>query len=421
VKQDKEAMRLKEEYTAREKEAMKKILDRLPEKDWVSPLDFYPELKVRSPYTGLVGGDKPVWVVLPYFANIIVFISSYLSEREFKAIYGLEIDQLLQLQEDGKVSLILGFPGLSGKISDYLLPLYEEGLEKHFPTYLRILLFAKLVGGQALEKGWEEGEKLFRGKLKKIAELGREPRKSVTDVERILEDHSTSRYACLKWFGYDQICEYIKALMKSNIPDLAFIAAHAYGTFLIEPTLLSFDGIHLVNEYDVSALRNVIEHGGSLPPIKARYEVFPFEIGKTLIEKAKLVVPNSLDSALDYYKDFEKARRALAELEMAVYEKEREKLIDRARALEEAWREVESIDAGAKTANKVITTLGVVGSVIGGAFGGLPGLLGGLFGGLVSTDFISRSLGEKLSKIGRSNHIVFVYDFVKSVKKTRGD
>jgi len=190
--------------------------------------------------------------------------------------------------------------------------------------------------------------------------------------------------------------------------------------FSSNPRFSPFDGIHLVNEYYVSFPRDIIELGGSLPSIKAECEVFPFEIGKSLVEKAKLVVPNSLDGALDYYKDFERARRALAELEMAVYEKE-EKLIDRARALEEVWKEVESIDAGAKRVSKVIASLGVVGSVIGSVLGGLPGLLAHLFGDLASTDFISRPLGEKVSKIGRSNHIVFVYDFVKSVKKTRSD
>jgi len=358
-------------------------------------------------------------VLLPYFANIIVPIFSHLSEREFKARYRLEIDQLLQLQEDGRVSLIL-YLDPAGKISDYLLPLYEEGLEKHFPTYLRMGLFVRAVGGPTFEKGLEEGVKLFRGKLKNVAELGRGVWESVTYGERMLEFGCASKYAWLKRFGYDQICEHIKALIEIDT-DLALYGVHTYGAFLVDPTIYSLDGIHLVDEDKVSDLRRLIEHSGSLPTIKAKCELFPFEIGRSLIEKAKLVVLDNLDGALDYYKDFEKARRALAELVMAVDEIEREKLIDRTRALEEAWKEVESIDARAKTANKVIATLGVVGSGIGGALGGLPGFLAGLFGGLVSADVISRPLGERISKIGKSSHIVFVYDFVKSVKKDRGD
>jgi len=422
VGQDKDYMKLIEEYVARETDVMKKILKRLPEKDRVSPLDFYPELKVRNPYTqyGLTISGKPVWVLLPYFANIIVGVDPHLSEREFKAKYGLGIDQLLQLQREGKVSLILIFPFFE-KISDYLLPLYEEGLKNRSPTNLRINDFGKVVGGpQAFFKWWDEGEKLFRGKLKNIAKEIRKPWESVSYVERSLKYICACEYALLKGFGYDRISEHIKTLMKID-PRLAYVAVKTYGTFLVDPTIFSLDGIHLVDEYDVLALKYIIKHGGSLPAKKPKSEVFPFEIGKSLIDKAKLVVPNSIEGALDYYKDFEKARRALAELEMAVYEIEEGKLIDKKRALEEAWREVESIEIGAKRASEVITTLGIVGSVIGGALGSLPGLLGGLFGGLVSTDFISRPLGEKISKIGRSNHIVFVYDFVKSARKSRGD
>jgi len=426
VGQDKDSMKLMEEYIDREIDAMEKILKILPEKDRISPLDFYPELKVKNPYTqfGFTISGKPVWVLLPYFANIIVDVRCCLSEQEFKAKYGLGIDQLLQLQKERKVSLILNIPPSGEKISDYLLPLYDEGLKKGFPTNLRTNLFRKVVGGQAYHEGWNEGEKLFIGKMKKLANMAKavsDQGKSITRLEKFLKSGIVIEYAWLKSFGYDQILEHIKALMKIH-PILAFDAVATYGTFLVNPTVFSLDGIHLVNEYYVLFLRDdIIKLGGSLPPIEAKCEVFPFEIGKSLIEKAKLVVPNSLDGALDYYKDFEKARRALAELEMAVYGIEKKKLIDKKRALEEAWKEVESIDVRARRVSKAIATLGVVGSAIGGAFGVLPGLLGSLFGGLASTNFISEPLGEKISKIGRSNHIVFVYDFVKSTGKSRGD
>jgi len=138
VGQDRDSMNLIEEYEAREREAVEKILKRLREKDRASPLDFYPELRLeeKRPYTqyGFIIWGEPVWVLLPYFANIIVGIDYGLSEREFKAEYGLDIDQLLQLQKAGKMSLILELPLSGEKIPDYLLPLYDEGLEKGFPT-----------------------------------------------------------------------------------------------------------------------------------------------------------------------------------------------------------------------------------------------------------------------------------------------
>jgi len=421
VGQDRDSKRLVEEYWDREREAVTKILERLRGKYRVSPLDFYPELRLeeKRPYTqyGFTILGEPVWVLLPYFANIIVGVYYHLSEHEFRAGYGLGVDQLLQLQKEGKVSPILVLPLHREKIPDYLLPLYDEGLEKGFPTDLRIILFQEVVGGRAFDKGWNEGEKLFREKLKEVIEVA--SWESATG--RFIENLYAYNYAWLKGFGYDKILEYVKALVEIE-PGLAYIAVATYGTFLIDPVVFSLDGIHLVSEHNARALRYIIERGGSLPAPRTNIEVFPFEIGRSLVKRAGLVVFDGLEGVLDYYRDFEKARRALAELEMAVYEKiEREKLLDRARALEEAWREVESIGAGARRASKVIATLGVVGSAIGGALGGFPGLLGGLFGGLVSANFISEPLGERVSKIGKSSHIVFVYDFVKSVGRNRGD
>jgi len=426
VEQDRDSKRLIEEYEAREREAGEKILKRLQKKERISPLDFYPELKLeeRCPYTqyGFTMRGEPVWVLLPYFANIIVGVDYSLSEQEFKAEYGLGVDQLLQLQKEGKVSLILTLPSPEEKIPDYLLPLYDEGIEKGFPTDLRISLFHEVVGGPAFHKGWNEGVKLFKGKFKSVAKAVREPWKSVTSIERNLEISGAYEYALLKGFGYNKISEHVKALMKID-PVYAYIVVNAYSALLVEPTVFSLDGIHLVDETRAFAFNFITMHDRSSPAPKANVEVFPFEIGRSLVRRAGLVVFDRLEGVLDYYRDFERARRALAELEAAVYEIESGKLLDRVRALEEAWREVESIGAGARRASRAIrVTLGVVGSAIGGALGGLPGFLAGLLGGLVSAsaDFISEPLGERIARIGRSSHVVFVYDFVKNVGENRG-
>lgn len=425
----KEIMKLKEEYIAKEYEVRLKIYKTIIERvlkgnDEVSPLDFYPEydLNSKKPYTCHEFG-KPLWILLPHFKSVIVDIYPYYSEPEFERKYEVNVDQLLQLQKDGRVLLRLYLP-VREEISDYLLPVYEEGLQKGFPTFHRIYDFVHLTGGKAFEEGWKEGEKLFKGKLKQMALEIRKPWECITELERDLEYVGIFEYAHLKAFGFQQLTEKLKDLAKLD-PALASCVSSAYSTFLVEPTISSLDGIHLVNREDIQFLSDVISDFKFPKPnldsslTTAKYEVFPYEIGRSLVENAKLVVPNNLEHALDVYPDYEKARKALKELELAVEEKG-EKLKDRVAALEEVWRDMKSIET---TARRIKIILGVAGSTIsamtGGFLAGFPGLLAGLFGGLVSTDFIATRVGKKFAKIGKGSNIVAIYDFVKTATKSR--
>jgi hypothetical protein len=141
---------------------------------------------------------------------------------------------------------------------------------------------------------------------------------------------------------------------------------------------------------------------------------FPFEVGKTLIRKARLVVHNSLEETLDVYPDFKKARTALLNFQKSVEEKKND-VIDTKLALEEALKEIASIESNARKIQKGLMLMGVVGSAaIGGSLEGFPGLIAGLASGMISTDIVAKPLSDKISKIGKPSHIVAVCDFMRA-------
>lgn len=436
--QKKDAKELLGEYFVKENEALDEICCKFEKRAVkgnceMSPLDFYPELNLREPYTSWQWG-YPVWVLLPYFDNIIIHIYPSHSEREFKRDYGIGVDELLDLQKEGRVSLILTHPQ-ELELSDYFFPLYQEGIEKGFPSLLRIVGFMDFVGQSDFKEGEEEGRSLFEGKFvhnhgKSISDLEKYPHNcrrwlcpicnqypatahKIANRLWSLEKFSILDYSYLRGFGFHQICEGIKTIAMSN-PAKASYVAGKYRNFLVNPTIFSLDGIHLVDKEDILSLKDYMELDLDLSVTKANYEVFPFEIGKSLIEKANLVVPNSLDNSLDIYPDFEEARKALKNLETAVEER-KEDLGDEIAALKETWEAIDSMNAKVDKGAKLLTSLGIVGSAAGGySLWGFPGLLATLTGSFLSTNFIAEPLSEKLSKIGKSSNIVAVYDFVRN-------
>jgi hypothetical protein len=100
-----------EEYAAKENEIIGEFIRTLSKKPYESSiLDFYPEFKLKRPYTSAWHLDMPVWLLLPYYAKIIVPIYPYDSESGFEKRYGLGIEELLQLEKAEKLALRLYLP-----------------------------------------------------------------------------------------------------------------------------------------------------------------------------------------------------------------------------------------------------------------------------------------------------------------------
>jgi hypothetical protein len=159
-----------QEYEAKEADIIRKLIDTFMKSQCAqfSPLDLYPELKLIEPYTcGNLLLGQPLWAILPYYSNILLYISPDWSEEKFLKEYGLGINTLLELHKDGKVALILDLPP-DTELSDYLRPLYEEGLNKGFPTYKRISILTHFFGKSFYDESIREGALLFKGTSKKL-------------------------------------------------------------------------------------------------------------------------------------------------------------------------------------------------------------------------------------------------------------
>ena len=437
MKQNCEIKDLVNEYAARERETCNQIIDRNIKKvergGQVSILDFYPEFDLEHPYTSKRFDpfsrlqNVPVWALLPYYANIIVHIHPYLSEREFKKIYGVNIDQLLNLQDDKKISLVLEAPfNYDENISDYFIPLYEENVhgKLKLPTFSRIGAFGYFVGGQVYEDAFEDGWDLFENKLDDVISYlcKADNIRQTGDVQEDFVENARLSYANLKGLGFHQIADDIKTLATLN-PVSAYCRLSVYSQFLIKPRIGSFDGIHLVDKEELPTDKYCEELGLNWNATNTECEVYPAEVGKSLIKNAKLVTSNNLENALDVYPDFEKARNALKNLETALEQKigdleKRDQIIDKKTALEEVWKDVNTIEKNKRNVKTILVTLGVVdATMLGGYLGGFPGILAGLVGSLASSDVVAGPLSEKIAKFGKSNHIVEVFDFVRDVKQ----
>lgn len=391
-----------------------------------SPLDFYPELKLEKPYTCLNNTlSIPIPILLPYYANIVVIIHPSFNERDFIRNYGLGRDELLNLRKDGKVKLILDLP-LNHKISDYLIPIYEEGLSTGIPTFERMYFFMRTFGGSDFDAGWRDASTLFKGKFENIDDDSTKDFISKEDIKSGLEYLSILEYSNLRGFGFDEIADKVKNLAQSD-PLMASCISQLYSQFLVYPTINSFDGIHLLDEEDMNLIKDI--NGNNVPKSWARCEIFPYEVGKSLINHANLVTFAHLEESLDYYRDFEKARKALKELEMALDEKKNYaekygKLYDKKIALEEIWNEMSSMDSQSKNIKKYLeVTLGIVGPIAGYAIseslglGEFQGLLAGIAGNMLSKEAIAVPLSQRLSKMGKPNHMVEVFRFLENRKK----
>ena len=402
----KEDKKLIDEYMEKEIEncvkSVKTMVEKAERGEEVSFADFCPEwnLGERMPYTHYDPTIAPLWVMLPYYNTVIVDIFSHFSEQEFRKVYGCGIEGLLKLEKERKVVLSL-VPFSTRGISDYLYPYFEEGLEEGRPSLLRATLPIFLA-----EKSWKESIRLFSQRFP-------EGRRGWSAEE--LENSAAGMYFGLKFFGFDQVAEYIKGALDLD-PYLAYDILRVYYYFLVGPKVYSLDGIHPVS-------REMIEYLSSLPPgissLKTeKYEIFPYDVGKVLVKKAKLVVQEDLEDALDVYKDYEKARKALFSLEKAVEEKEN--ILERAEALKKTWNELVSMEEMKGKLSVAFTTVGLVGSLAAEEYlSQQPDLLSHLlkmflpaFRGVV-LPIIAPRLAERTVKIGKSSNIVVVYDFVR--------
>ena len=415
----KEDKKLLDEYVKKEVEKVEKLSETMVEKakrgEEVSFADLYPEwnLRERMPYTWR-NPDIPLEVMLPYYNTLIVDIVPHFSKQRFRKLYGCDVEELLRLEKEGKVVLRFNPSTLITRgMSDYLRPIFEEGLEKGRPSPIRAVFYACFA--KELIEPIEKSEMLFRGKFPKGI---RDPGGRWDFSAKELEELSIGMYFNFKLFGFDQVAEYVKRAVDLD-PYLAFYIMAVYSDLLVGPKVNSLDGIHSIPREEIEFLSSLVPQTKISPLLKTgKYEIFPYDVGKVLVKKAKLVVRKDLGDALDVYKDYEKARKALFSLEKAVEEKE--KILERAKALEETWNELVSMEEMRGKRSAAFTTVGLVGS--GAAevcLSQQPGLLSLLLGMFLSAfsgvvlPRISSWLAERTVKMGKSSNIVFVYDFVR--------
>lgn len=69
-------------------------------------INLYPEYNFLKPY-GVWTGGLPIYVVLPFYRQLIVHLDPIKDPEEFRAIYGVSIEEVAQLHESGRLILLL--------------------------------------------------------------------------------------------------------------------------------------------------------------------------------------------------------------------------------------------------------------------------------------------------------------------------
>lgn len=291
---------------------------------------------------------------------------------------------------------------------DYLDPILElkpPVYSYRIPSYLELL-----VNHEDLKQFQDEAVYLFSGKMNNFKK-----KIGAKTPTWAFEKSQMTAYTHLRSLGYDSITDEIMIQNALNF-DISAWMTEVYHDLLCAPITVSLDGSHLITKtYLTSALQMNSSFGFSSPAPNNRL-VFPFEAGKCLTERYHLVRPNNITHALDIFPDNHKARSALKALDQYVEDKSKDKIIDCARTLESAFKEVQEIKLKGERFETSLQIIGITGTTFSALFRGCPGILGALGFGLLSTK-VAKPLGTRLAKITKSDHVIVLYEFEKFVKE----
>ena len=412
-----------QEYAEKEQEQSNLLyyqnLDRLQNSsdETLSYLDFFPELKLKlenKAYTNWMIDSKSIFVQLPFYDTLILPLKPFPNESAFKKMYGIDVDQTIELTKKGKVIPLLAHAPTNYINLDYmnkLLELKNPSIGFRMGRYNT----CRLVG--VLEKPYEqlmnwvqEGEQLAR-KLD-LTSANHFHNLTNNTVSHNARGNSGSaetmamNYAHLNLMGYSELASQL-----IDFPDseLVYIELSILENLLHQIPHWSLDGSQSMLESDC-----MVAHIWDVP-VKS----YPVDIGKTLTKEFHLLNIRDVgfEKVIDITNQTHKARSALLELDKAVENEQSEKIIDRAESLEIVWTDTNDVIQSMMSKKNNISKyfplfFGLVGSAAGAI--NMPGIFETIFDNVGNLPVIS-PLSDKLLKLKKPSHVVAVYDLKNSI------
>jgi hypothetical protein len=227
----------------------------------------------------------------------------------------------------------------------------------------------------------------------------------------------------LKLSGHeDLVKDFTQGLTTIGTTRIVFLLQAIHDMFFF-----AYDPLKGIRSFKRQNLRELYEQF-PFGPIFSKEKELPYEVGKFLNDKLKLVVPKNIDGAIELSDEYElyNLRKVMNAINEGV-EKEKpdvinENLDDLSIIFDNVWNEANKLKRNVNIYKHGISLgIGVAGTLATMSTIGVGGLLAGLgftVGGEIAIPKISEPLAEKITKWTASSHLIHVYDFKKKYKLT---
>jgi hypothetical protein len=302
------------DYEDSEMATARAISDSQARHDLVNIRDFFPELNLTGAYCDRLPGE-PVWLLLPFFDQVIVWLEPVRSADAFLRLYGVSPDTFVDLC----------------------------------------------------------GERPGAGKIIPFASLRTTRRGSVRDL-------AISCYCQVCAFGGEDLAR--AAVAGSRSSDAMVDKLFYYAVALYDSFVSPLGGTYPCNRAQLRTLAGAVD-----PHMHPTAELFPIEIGRSIIESLPLPLPVALCNRQWWITDgrdlWMPAREALTSLDAALANTA-QGLSERTDRLREVWnqtgKELRRSRALKKRLTWVTSTIAVAGTMAGVGAPGTPGLIASLLG-----------------------------------------
>ncbi|GEM_PF-7130213 len=403
-----------EELWQKELEKANNIKNKI-KKDKISCKLFYPEFSdIKPPYTYRPHGIK-VTEIISFNKTLIVNIRPIKKPQSFKEEYGLSVNDLIWLYEKRRVVFRVSKPHYSYANLDYLDPILE--LSPPYAGRHRLLRIFPNTYEKWCREIWEvlgsysSDQELLTSKVLQM--LYGKDLHPLSSFKEALQRY----YAELCYFlGPNYTRELVKSALSGTISqisqlDAAILSLRSYSYFLIWPHTCCLDGINTVPSDTLKFLRKA----GLLPVEKLK--VFPYEIGRALIDHFRLNMPQDLDLAIEISP--KKWFIALNELERLIESRELDRVGDSVQNIKNVLRElneeIRAIKRRKQRLNEASILLGVTGVLMGLIRG--PGIIQSLLS--IASPIIPQIFDEIVLRFTKPNHILILYEIQRELDTYR--
>lgn len=390
------------EYEIAELAIGRSLLSENADQRFVNIQNFFPEIDFRPPFCDRLPG-VPVWVLLPFYNQIIVWLEPFRTPSAFARAYGLAPTVFADLCGDkvgaGKLLPILNAPptAFAG------LKHFERILALRPPTLWRDFFFQlALVGVRAFEQARTEAEAAIPRRLssrRRFASLRASDRGSVRDF-------ATSCYCQICAFGGAEIAA--RVVRESASWDVALDRLFYYAVVLYDSYVSPIGGTYPCSREQLRVFAPLAASGATLPNL----EEFPVEIGKQLIDQVALPMP-VISCAREWWltegrRIWKPAREALASLDRALDSASAPEIGRSGSALKDVWMQINAEVTRSRTLKKRMTwalsSVGVLGAAAGLLLPQLPGFIASALSSTVTLNVFD--VPRVYARLFRPRHLI---------------